>query len=67
MLNDHNLVVVVMVTPTLMMTPAVMAVMVAHAHVIMAGPDHYALRTRDGGSGDGDADERSNNVNKLLH
>jgi hypothetical protein len=68
MLDDHNAVVVMVmmvVTPSLVVTPAFMTVI--SAHVIMASLDHYALRAGDSGSRNGDTDNRGNNVSKGLH
>ena len=66
MLDDHNAVVVMMmVTPSLVVTPAFMTVI--STHVIVARPDHDALRAGDSGSRNGDTDNRGNNVNKGLH
>jgi hypothetical protein len=66
MLDHHDTVVMMMtMTPPLVVTPPLMTVM--SAHVVVAGPDHYALRAGDRGSRNGDTDNCGNNVSKGLH
>jgi hypothetical protein len=66
MLDHHDTVVMMMtMTPALVVAPPLMTVM--SAHVVVAGPDHYALRAGDRGSCNGDTDNCGNNVSKGLH
>ena len=66
-LDDHDLVVMV----TMMVAPAVMTVMIpefgASAHPMMTVLDYHGLRAGDGRGRDGEADNRGNNVSKLVH